>query len=181
MQISTGSFTNGDAVLGAAVTAAPYPKIRLVRANSKWQEATPQNVNGFSALLFSFGLPLQKQLDVPVGLMLGAVGGTPSGYWLSEDALKSDAACQAAIKKHAATFNYDEAMQKCTAELEKWETAGEDPRWRSKDSQLVGFGYSGRIDRQKVGLLAAEACCAPLNVPTRRKAGYVTNCEGRTE
>ena len=123
MAIGSSGFINGDNVLAAAVAAAPYPKIRLVRADAKWQEATPQNVTGFSALLFSFGLRLQKELDVPVGLMLGAVGGTPSGFWLSEEALKNDAPCQALIKKYAATFNYDEAMQKYKVELEKWEQA----------------------------------------------------------
>jgi sialate O-acetylesterase len=86
MQMATGSYTKGDEVLAAMVAAAPYPKIRLVRANSKWQEATQQNVNGFSALLFSFGLPLQKQLDVPVGLMVGAVGGTRSSWPLMSHA-----------------------------------------------------------------------------------------------
>ena len=54
-------------------------KLRLLRkgATDTWQEATPANIPGFSALLFSFGMPLQKELDIPVGLMVGAVGGTP--------------------------------------------------------------------------------------------------------
>ena len=48
-----------------------------VKATAKggWKEATPENINGFSALLFSFGLRMQQDLNVPVGLMQGAVGG----------------------------------------------------------------------------------------------------------
>lgn len=121
MAMGSSSYTNNDHVLAAAVAAAPHPKIRLVLANKKRQPATSQDLAGFSALLFSFGLRLQNQLDVPVGLMLGAVGGTPSGRWLSREALNSDAVCQELINKYAATF--DAAMQQYTADLQKWETA----------------------------------------------------------
>ena len=123
MQQGSIGYTNSDSVLAAAVAAAPYPKIRLVRAKRKWQEATQPNIAGYSALLFSFGLQLQKELDVPVGLMIGAVGGTPSGHWLSAEALKNDAACQRLIQKYAATFNFEEALEKYKVEAAKWEVA----------------------------------------------------------
>ncbi len=42
------------------------------------------SVKGY-AILFSFGVPIRRALDVPVGLMLGAGGGTPSGFWLTKD------------------------------------------------------------------------------------------------
>ena len=64
-----------------------------------WLEATPKNNEAYSALLFSFGVPLQAKLDVPVGLLVGAVGGTPSGYWLSEQAYAADAACKEVVAK----------------------------------------------------------------------------------
>lgn len=128
MAMTTGAYTKGDEALAQMVAAAPYPKLRFVRANTRWQEATAQNINGFSALLFSFGQPLQKELDVPVGLMVGAVGGTPSGFWLSEEALQNDAACQELIKKQAAAFNYDEAMKKYEKELADWKQAVADAK-----------------------------------------------------
>ena len=53
------------------------------------------HLNGaFSALLLPFGVRLHQELGVPVGLMLGAVGGTPSGAWLTEEMFKADALCQ---------------------------------------------------------------------------------------
>lgn len=109
---SAGGYSKNDPVLAAAIAAAPYPQIRLLKGNGRWAEATAQNISGFSALLFAFGARLHQELGVPVGLMVGAVGGTPSGYWLSEEALKNDAPCQDLIKKYAATFNYDEALKK---------------------------------------------------------------------
>ena len=57
-------------------------------AKAVWQEAAPENNAQFSALLFAFGRPLQAQLGVPVGLIVGAVGGTPSSDWLSGEMYK---------------------------------------------------------------------------------------------
>lgn len=100
---NVGGYAKGDAVLESLAAASPYGKIRLTN-KGPWREATEPNVRGFSALLFAFGAKLQKDLDVPVGLMLGAVGGTPSGAWLSEAALAADPACQELIKKYAETY-----------------------------------------------------------------------------
>lgn len=118
-------YAKNDEVLAKAAAAAPYPKLRLVKGRGAWQEATPANVNGFSALLFAFGVRLQQELDVPVGLMLGAVGGTPSGFWLSEEAYREDQACRDAVKKFAATDPYEMLMQLYPAELAKWERAAD--------------------------------------------------------
>jgi sialate O-acetylesterase len=94
-------YAKGDEVL-AKLAEGTYPQLRLCKGNNgKWQEATPPNNNGFSALLFSFGQRLQEELDVPVGIIVGAVGGTPSGRWLTEEMLKQDAACQEQIKRNA--------------------------------------------------------------------------------
>lgn len=121
MDMAVFSYMKGDAVLAAAA-AKSHPRLRLIRAkDAGWQEATPEHNRRFSALLFSFGMSLQKELDVPVGLLVGAVGGTPSGYWLSEEAYQSDAACKEAVRKSAATYSRAEAEQKNRQELDRWE------------------------------------------------------------
>ena len=113
-------YAKGDDVLAKLAAAAPYSKLRLIKGKGTWQEATVQNVNGFSALLFAFGLKLQQDLDVPVGLMLGAVGGTPSGAWLTEAALADDAPCQESIRLYAATL--DQALANYNQQtLPNWE------------------------------------------------------------
>lgn len=133
MDMAVSAYTKGDPVLAAAA-AQSYPKIRLLRkdANAVWQEATPQTIPQFSALLFSFGFPLQKEIDVPLGLMVGAVGGTPSGFWLSEEMYRSDAACAEAVKKFALTYDYEgllvkynEAKKKYDEELAAWKSLAE--------------------------------------------------------
>ena len=121
MQMGTRSYINGDPVLAANVLAAPYPKIRLVRAKMGWAVADKDSLPTFSALLFSFGLRLQKELDVPVGLMVGAVGGTPSGFWLSEQAYTADAACKEVAAKAAVAYSPEKAQQLYEQQVAKWE------------------------------------------------------------
>jgi sialate O-acetylesterase len=122
MDMTTTSYTANDPGL-AKIVAENYPKVRLLKkdAGAVWQEATPANNTGFSAMLFSFGIPLQKELDVPVGLMVGAVGGTPSGYWLSEEMYNADPACKAAIEKFAKTYNYEAEVEKYKVAKEKYD------------------------------------------------------------
>jgi sialate O-acetylesterase len=119
-------YAKNDPVL-AELAQQTYPKVRLLKISgtSGWQEANPANNAAASALLFSFGVHLQKELDVPVGLMLGAVGGTPSGYWLTSDMYQADAACQAQAKQAAANYNAAAAQAKYDAELAKWKVAAE--------------------------------------------------------
>ena len=85
-----GGYAKGDEVL-AKLAAETYPQLRLCRGRGgNWQESDPRTNQGFSALLFAFGQRLQKDLDVPVGIILGAVGGTPSGRWLTDEMLAND-------------------------------------------------------------------------------------------
>ena len=123
MDMGVGSYTKGDEVLDR-MAAQSYPKLRLIRSgNPGWLEANPKNNMSTSAMLFSFGVPLQKELDVPVGLMVGAVGGTPSGYWLSEAAYEADEACKAVVAKAAATYSPEKVQAKYEQDLAAWEKA----------------------------------------------------------
>jgi sialate O-acetylesterase len=132
MQTPAGAYIKGDSVLAANIVAAPYPKIRLVSAGKSWTEADGKSLSYFSALLFSFGLPLQKELDVPVGLMVGAKGGTPSGYWLSKEAFDTDPACKAAI--HSSSF--EQAQKEYTERLAKWEKQEAEAKVNGKKNRI---------------------------------------------
>lgn len=134
MAANSAFFSKGDSVLASNVAAAPYPKIRLVSASNTWMEATGTNISTFSALLFSFGLPLQKDLDVPVGLMIGAVGGTCSGYWISQEAVDADPACQAAL----AAASTPEAKKEYEQRLAEWEKSVAAPKERGKNKSARG-------------------------------------------
>jgi sialate O-acetylesterase len=120
------SFKGADTGLQQTLAAAPYPKIRLLRSGLKgWVEATPANVDSFSAILFAFGSRLQAELKVPVGLIVGAVGGTPSGYWLTEEMYRSDEACQAQVKEFAKTYDFAAAMKAYERYMTAWKAGAE--------------------------------------------------------
>ena len=122
MDMVVSSYTAGDPVLDEAAKQT-YPQLRLLRkdASATWEQSTPETNLKFSALLFSFGFALQKDIGVPVGLMIGAVGGTPSGFWLSDEMYRSDAACAEVVKKFAPTYKYDELVAKYAVEKAKWD------------------------------------------------------------
>ncbi|MCY2991423.1 MAG: hypothetical protein NTY19_26640 [Planctomycetota bacterium] len=119
-------YVQNDDVLAKAAEGAPYPRLRLIGSGGRgWREATTESINGFSAILFAFGLRLHQELDVPVGLMVGAVGGTPSGFWLSEEAYHADAACQEVVRKFAAHYSAEAEQKRYEQSLEKWEKDAE--------------------------------------------------------
>ena len=85
----------------AEVANANYPDIRLfqvekVMANTPqeklesdgWKECSPNTVANFSAVAYFYGRYLQKELDVPVGLIQTAWGGTVVEAWTSGKTLK---------------------------------------------------------------------------------------------
>jgi len=104
----TGQYMKNDPELAKIVAAGPYPTLRLY-GRGGWLIADPTTAKGFSAIMFSFGYNLHKELkDVPVGLMVGAVGGTPSGRWLTEEMAAEDSALMAQLK--AAGYDSIEAF-----------------------------------------------------------------------
>src|SRR5204862_5677844 len=60
---------------------------------------------GYAALLFAFAVRLKQGLEVPVGMMLGAAGGTPSGAWVSEAAVKADEPTQKLMAEYEKTYD----------------------------------------------------------------------------
>lgn len=76
----------------------------LSKLSGKWRTATPDNTLEMSALGTFFAENLHRKLNVPVGILMTAVGGTPIEAWMTADDLT----------------DYPEATDK----LEKLQTAG---------------------------------------------------------
>jgi len=118
------AYVENDPVLADALAKGPYPRVRLFRslglARDTWTEATPSDMEAFSALLLAFGLRLEAELQVPVGLVLGAVGGTAAASWIREDALRADPASQEAIAAYAQTYDPKRAQARYERALETW-------------------------------------------------------------
>lgn len=84
-----------------AVARANNPNLRLfsvdqvgsktplkdVEKYTAWQQASPENVPGFSAIGYFFGQQLQEILDVPVGIIHSSWGGSFVEAWMSKEVL----------------------------------------------------------------------------------------------
>ena len=76
-----------------AIAAADQPKIRLFQVplvqnktpaadvKATWEVCTPKTVGRFSGVLYHFGLRLQKELNVPIGLINSSWGGSAIEPW----------------------------------------------------------------------------------------------------
>ena len=70
-----------------ASSAAPSAIVLAGRCT--WQVAGPATVPEFSAACFYFARELQKTVDVPMGLIVAAWGGSRIQTWMSEAALRA--------------------------------------------------------------------------------------------
>lgn len=56
--------------------------------SGEWQKITPETILNFSATAWFFAKSVRERYDVPVGIILSALGGSPAEAWMSEEALK---------------------------------------------------------------------------------------------
>lgn len=83
------------------VLNANYPNIRLLRVEKEtanipqdnfnsegWKECSSETIPEFSAVAYLFGRKLHKELNVPIGLIESAWGGTVVEAWTSGQSLK---------------------------------------------------------------------------------------------
>ena len=57
-------------------------------APAKWEMCNGQNTTEFSAVAFQFGKMLSDSLNVPIGLIMNAVGGSPTESWIDRKTLE---------------------------------------------------------------------------------------------
>ncbi len=84
------------------VANANYPDIRIFHipkvgddypqrdCNANWTECSPSTIRTTSALAYFFGRELHKNLNIPVGLIVSAWGGTPAEVWLKKELVEND-------------------------------------------------------------------------------------------
>ena len=126
---------------------AKFPNIRLISVppvgtqepqkdfNGEWMAATPESVMSFSAVGFFFGRTLHQALDVPVGLIDNAWGGSAAEAWIRRDLLdKLPAAApyMAQWKNTEANYDHEKTMATFEARLKKWQTAAATARKAGK-------------------------------------------------
>ncbi len=83
-------------MLTVAETSSPRPLDRFAQPVI-WKVATPATVPDFSAACFYFARELRKSVDVPMGLIVSAWGGSRIETWMSEAALRASGGNDAAL------------------------------------------------------------------------------------
>jgi sialate O-acetylesterase len=99
MQWNVGSANDPD----LEKLAAKHPQLRMINFpqvgsqeprwshdDRKWMVCTPETVSSFSAVGYFFGRQLQETLDVPVGMINNAWGGSACEAWINRDLLRED-------------------------------------------------------------------------------------------
>ncbi len=84
------------------IATAKYPRIRFITVpnrgtqepqkdfHGQWQPCRPDTVGGLTAVGYFFGRRLHQVLDVPVGLINDAWGGSACEAWIRRDILAAD-------------------------------------------------------------------------------------------
>lgn len=152
------------------VAHADYPEIRYAfqkrcsspaaeadakyEAASGWVKCSPKVAHYFSATAYFFGRELYKDLDIPIGLITSAVGGSAIQPWISIDGFKAANIRQdfkgmeiffdggASGQKHYLNkerMRYQEAMKKWQPLFEK---AGEKAKQQTRDWKNRDFDDS---------------------------------------
>jgi len=134
-----------DPGLEAILARAPFAGVRLFKSNwhirenltylfpgedealypPGWRSADPKSIDRFSALLFVFGLRLSEVLGIPIGLIEGSAGGSPSGCWIPDEDYRADPACQADARRFSQTYNWEKAKAEHRAIEDAWARANE--------------------------------------------------------
>ncbi len=129
--------SSNDADLERA--AADFPQIRMINFprvgtqhpvwthnGSSWMVCTPETVGQFSAVGYFFGRQLHQTIDVPIGLINNAWGGSACEAWVNRSLLKADPAYQPMLERWGAMqTSYDVLKAKPSLEDgEKKQLAG---------------------------------------------------------
>lgn len=118
------------------IKTANFPEIRLFKANyttsrkllseidsEGWQQCSPATIPDFSAVGYFFGREIHEKIDVPIGLIHIAWGGTPAEAWMSKEALAAFPAFKNEIDAIESINKPDEALKVgYEKEVQIWES-----------------------------------------------------------
>ncbi len=161
MQWSVQSSDDAD----IEIMTAKFPLIRLISVpqvgtqepqrdfKGQWTECSPTTVPSFSAVGYFFGRVLHQALDVPVGLINNAWGGSAAEAWVRRDALEGDARFKLLMEntvKREADLATPEAKKRYEAALEKWKE-------RAAEAKAAGKPFTERAPQAPEGWLNGNA------------------------
>jgi sialate O-acetylesterase len=144
MQRLLSETANGE----QAIAGANHPLIRLFNVSRQvgfkhappplgvWQACSPASVKEFSAAGYYFGVELEKELNVPIGLLNSSYGGSQAEAWTPVEYLLASPDLKPAVdrtkiwdeERPRVKADYDEAIKKWRVEADKARAAGARPQ-----------------------------------------------------
>lgn len=106
---------------GRKQTTRPATTLR----NNAWSHCNAETARRFSAVGYLFGRELHKELDVPVGLICAAWGGTPAEAWTPTSVLQANPECKPMLdawRDKLKTYNLQAARKHYNKRLARWKT-----------------------------------------------------------
>jgi sialate O-acetylesterase len=106
----------------------------LTDANGSWVVCSPETVQNFSAVGYFFGRDLFKGINVPIGLLFSAWGGTVAEAWTSAGSLMTMPDFKPTVEKLQDAAAVDQARNNYTKSLADWYRTNDpgsaaDPIW----------------------------------------------------
>ncbi|HEY2253958.1 MAG TPA: sialate O-acetylesterase, partial [Planctomycetaceae bacterium] len=132
---------------------AKFPKLRMINfpqvgtqepiwthADRKWMVCTPETVGSFSGVGYFFARQLHRTLDVPVGMINNAWGGSACEAWIRRDLLAADEKYQPLLDRWA---QMEAKFQELTAKTDRNED--EKKQLANLGNQMRGNARPGNI------------------------------------
>jgi len=138
---------------------ANFPNIRLISVPNvgtqelqndfvgQWDACTPDTVGAFSGVGYFFGRQLHQTLNVPIGLIDNAWGGSAAEAWVSRGVMDTDprfANVAEQWKNTDATYDHEKAVAAWQASADKAKAEGE-PVPRAPNNLLTGNQRPGNL------------------------------------
>ena len=112
---------------------------------SNWKQSTRKDVSSFSAVSYYFAEKLWKDLDIPVGIVETAMGGTMMITWLKrEDMTKGFTEELKAFEAEKARYNYKAAMEKYEQAFKKMQEERE--KAKAENRRYTGRNITKPLD-----------------------------------
>ena len=192
MQRLLRETANGDAVQAAA----NHPNIRLFNAIrevafkkragklGEWAACTPDSVKEFSAAGYYFGVEMERELKVPIGLINSSYGGSQAEAWTPVEYLNASPDLKATVdrtkiwdeERGRVRTEYADAINKWREESDKAKAAG------GKAVAVAGrAGRTSRLPGRIVDLRRNDRAADPVRHSRRDLvSGRVERGTGRT-
>lgn len=167
-RVNSGRSKVNDADLVTA--GADFPQIRMINfpntgsqepiwthPDSRWMVCSPETVGEFSGVGYFFGRQLHQTIDVPIGLINNAWGGSAADAWIARDLLETDDAyaptlskwkdMEAAYATLASKSELSEADKKRKTSLQRQMTGNQRPAniYNGVLKSHLGYGIRGAI------------------------------------